>query len=38
VFLKTPANCPKSKLWPFTAHVVFSDGSKADYHTTSACK
>jgi len=38
VFLKTPANCPKSKLWKFTAHVEYSDGSKQDYPAVSPCK
>jgi hypothetical protein len=38
VFLKTPANCPKSKQWKFTAHVEYSDGSKQDYPAVSPCK
>jgi hypothetical protein len=38
VFLKSPASCPKSKQWKFSAHIVYSDGSKADYPSTSPCK
>jgi hypothetical protein len=38
VFLKSPPSCPKSKLWKFSAHIVYSDGSTADYPSTSACK
>lgn len=38
MYIKTPAACPKTKKWTFTANIKYADGSTVTKTAFSACK